>query len=129
MSKVSESALDVRVEIIEKLHRDLGLPINTIRAVIDNQFKTAMQAIKTETSIEITGFGRFTLIEARVNKRKQKYLEKVAEYDAFLLSNDHSEHAKNTVLEKKIALERSINDLNHKQNVFKIKRDSRGVEK
>jgi len=127
-SNISEAALDVRLEILEKLQRDLNLPMNVIRAVVDNQFKTAVKAFKTETSIEIAGFGRFTLREVRIDRLLPIYQAKIVRYDDFIQSVGPSWHSKELTIEKRDTLQKYVNDLIHKKDVFQTKRNSRRVE-
>jgi nucleoid DNA-binding protein len=130
MAKTSEAAVDIKDDIIRKLHLSLGIPIKHIRAVIDNQFKTANAAMKEHTSIEVTGFGRFTLVEGRVRKRKECYVDKIAKDELYLQEHPDLDKTERSKIEKKIStLNFFMDDLKKKEDAFEAKRNSRGMEK
>lgn len=130
MAKTSEAMLDTKEEIIRKIHLELGLPIHHIRAVIDNQFRTANQAMKVHTSIEIAGFGKFTLIETRVDRMKRIYLNKISELEQQLKDSPNMrESSKKNIIEKIDNLHFHIKDLDKKKNAFELKRNSGRLEK
>ena len=49
----------IKDHIIKKLSQEQQIPLHIVKAVIDNQFRTALGAIPTCNSIEIAGFGKF----------------------------------------------------------------------
>ena len=58
-------------EIINKLVVDLALPKKTIDAVVKHEFSRAVEAMKTNNSIEISGFGKFIFSKKRALMRIQ----------------------------------------------------------
>lgn len=75
----------LKEEILKGLSQELQFPLHVVRAVIDNQFRTASKAVHEVSSIEIAGFGKFILKENRVRARIKSYtntlenLTKIAE--------------------------------------------------
>lgn len=71
---VKPSTMSVKEHIYRKMADDLGHPHATIKVVLDNQFRTALSALKDNNSLEIAGFGKL-LINLRLLKKEIKELE------------------------------------------------------
>lgn len=56
---VKPDTMSVKEHISRKLSQELDLPLATIKVVIDNQFSSALAALKTNDSLEIAGLGKF----------------------------------------------------------------------
>lgn len=67
----------VKETLIKKLSQEQQIPLATVKAVIDNEFKTAAKAISTCNSIEIAGFGKFMF-----RKNRAKVYIKICEKGA-----------------------------------------------
>lgn len=70
------STMSVKEHIYRKLSQDLQIPLSTIKAVIDNQFRTALSALKDNNSLEIAGFGKILInvVRLRIEIKEIEYL-------------------------------------------------------
>lgn len=62
------SSMSVKEHIYRKISQDLQIPLSTIKVVIDNQFRTALSALKDNNSLEIAGFGKILINVWRLRK-------------------------------------------------------------
>jgi len=64
--------MSIKEHIFRKLSQELNLPLATIKKVLDNQFRTALIALKTNDSLEIAGLGKFLLNRRMLNYHIKK---------------------------------------------------------
>lgn len=66
------TTVSVKSFLIRRIAVDLMIPQNKVEAVIDHQFRMALEALKCKESVEISGFGKFILNQKRVVWRWDK---------------------------------------------------------
>ena len=66
MRNKKPSSMSVKEHIYRKLSQDLKCPLDTVKKVIDNQFRTALSALKDNNSLEIAGFGKIIINKGRL---------------------------------------------------------------
>jgi hypothetical protein len=66
--------------LVRVLAVKLRLSEKTIEAVVNHQFQSANEAMKTNDSIEISGFGKFSFNTKKAEKRLAFLLERIEEY-------------------------------------------------
>lgn len=72
-------SMSVKEYIMRKQSIRTNIPLKTIEIVIDNQFKSAYEAVKTNSnvSIEISGFGKFIYNPKKALKKVEKQRSKI----------------------------------------------------
>lgn len=66
--------------LIRILAVKLRLSERTIESVVNHQFQSANDAMKTNDSIEISGFGKFSFNTKKAQKRLDFLLQRIEEY-------------------------------------------------
>lgn len=118
----AEDAANIKEVIIRRLSQESQIPIATIKAVIENQFKTAEKAIDYCTSIELAGFGKFMMSKRRLEMRLRAFQMGVDRYEELLTSNEELTDMRREGLVTRVAsLKKLIIYLKRKQNEFKDK--------
>jgi nucleoid DNA-binding protein len=72
------SSLSVKDFLVRTLAVKLGINEKTIEAVINHQFQAANDALDSNNSVEISGFGKFVFNERKAEKKTEKLLIKMA---------------------------------------------------
>jgi nucleoid DNA-binding protein len=72
------SSLSVKDFLIRTLTIKLAMNNKVIEAVINHQFQAANEALDVNSSIEISGFGKFMFNEKKADKKIIKLLAKMA---------------------------------------------------
>lgn len=74
-------SLSVKNYLIRKMSTDMVIPEKIIEAVVNHQFEGALEAMRTNKSVEISGFGKFIFKEktAGYSMRKWKTQEMIYE--------------------------------------------------
>lgn len=85
------NSMSVKDYIIRKQSLRTNTPIKTIEAVIDNQFKCAYEALRTNSSAEISGFGKFLFNRSKALKKLTKYKSKLDGCEKYLLNPEITE--------------------------------------
>lgn len=67
-------SLSVKDYIIRKMAVKLMLSEKTIEAIVAHQFNSANEALKTNKTVEISGFGKFFFNQKKSHKRVEKGL-------------------------------------------------------
>lgn len=75
----------------------------TMDLVISHQFESAIKAMMTNSTVEISGFGKFLFNFKRAQKELTKY-EKIREHYTSLLQNTSLSEEKRKDLEDKLAI-------------------------
>jgi nucleoid DNA-binding protein len=57
---------------VERVARELQQPEELVDKIVSHQFKSAVEALKTERSVEISGFGKFLISPSKIKKRIAK---------------------------------------------------------
>lgn len=96
-------SMSVKDFLVRTLAVKIMVSEKTIEAVINHQFQTANEAMDTNSSIEIAGFGKFFYNNKKAQKRIESLEQKADVYRKLLESEDLSEqkkHAAMVTLEK-----------------------------
>jgi len=83
-------SLSVKQFLIRKMAVDLMVSEKTIEAVVNHQFNSMLDAMKTADIIDLSGFGRFLFNSTKAVRIMQKYTANQKLYKE-LLSGDISE--------------------------------------
>jgi nucleoid DNA-binding protein len=121
-------SMSVKDYLIRTLAVKMMVSEKTIEAVINHQFQSANEAMDTNNSIEISGFGKFYFNEKKAKKRLQALGNKKRVMEEFIASAETSEqkkHSSRVTLEKTEAL---INLLKSKITYDQLLPDIRGLE-
>jgi len=86
----------------------------TIEAVINHQFNTANEALKTNNSVEISGFGKFTFNYKKALKKMEKMLSQQQLFQSRIDNPALSEQRRATETVK-------LNNVIHNINILKPK--------
>jgi len=122
-------SMSVKDYLVRTLAVKMMISEKTIETVINHQFQSANEAMDTNNSIEISGFGKFYFNEKKAKKRLEDLTRKKNLMLEFLASAETSEQKKRSsqvTLEKTEAL---INLLKTKTTYEdQLLSDLRGVE-
>ena len=122
-------SLSVRDYLIRKMAISLMIHEKVIEAVISHQFNEANLAMRTNNSVEISGFGKFLFNKNKAIKKMTKYLNQKAWWERYLLNPDITEKQKekaNTVI---TSLAQHIEALKPKIYDVELFPNSGGLEK
>jgi hypothetical protein len=72
--------MSVREYLVRILSVDVAIPEKIVDAVIAHQFQSANEAMDTNKSLEISGFGRFVFNDKKAVKRMAYLLNKLDVY-------------------------------------------------
>jgi len=59
--------------VLKVTSQELELPLSVIKTVIDHQFTTALEALKSQDSLEIAGLGKFYFYQKKALKKIEAY--------------------------------------------------------
>ena len=119
-------SLSVKDYIIRKMSIKMLIPEKTIDSVITHQFSSAITALNTNNSVEISGFGKFTFNEKKAIKKLEKYYMFKDTFERTLADSNASEQRKRSAQTKLDNIIIAINTLKTKIN--ESKSDIRGME-
>jgi nucleoid DNA-binding protein len=94
-------SLSMREYLVRKLAPKLLLSEKIIDAVIVHQFTEANNALLSNNSVEISGFGKFVFNSNKAKKKLDRLTEKLAAYKGMLENNELTDARKqyiNTVI-------------------------------
>lgn len=118
-------SLSVKDYLIRKMAVKMMMSEKTIEAVVNHQFVSAQEAMSTNKSVEISGFGKFYFNQKKAEQQFKKHLSQKELFER-MLSTDLSEtKRRNISLKLQTALD-GIRDL--KPKVYDSVTDIRGVE-
>jgi nucleoid DNA-binding protein len=106
-------SLSVKDWIIRNLSGKMMISERIIEAVINTQFEQAYEAMKTQETLEFSGFGKLIFNKRKAFIKMEKYKRIKAAYEKQLLSPITEQKRKNTEIRLK-NLERDIELLNIK---------------
>ena len=64
-------------KIIKRLVVDTGIPEQHIKCIIDDIFHAAMEAMKQNDTVELSGLGKMVFNKAKAIKKLQSLIEKI----------------------------------------------------
>jgi nucleoid DNA-binding protein len=67
------------------------IPLKTLEAVIEHQFKGMLEAMQTSHSVELSGFGKFLFNNKKAQKKYDKQLSKIEQFENKLKQPDLTE--------------------------------------
>jgi nucleoid DNA-binding protein len=110
----SPKKLTVKEQIIKKISREKVISQKVIEQVVKHQFDSAHEALKTNNSVEISGFGKF-LFNGKKTVHKIKKLEDIKKgYERKLREDDLPEKYATFIKSKLSTLIVSLNSLKPK---------------
>jgi len=122
-------SMSVKDYLIRTLAVKMMVSEKIIEAVVNHQFQSANQAMDTNNSVEISGFGKFYFNEKKAKKRLESLKGKkrlMEEYIASPTTSEQKKHSSQVTLEKTEAL---INLLKSKITYEdQLRSDIRGLE-
>lgn len=105
------------------------IPLKTLEAVVNHQFQGMLEAMHTEYSVELSGFGKFLFNHKKAQKKYDKQLSKIAMFENKLKLPDLTEKQINSY---KLKLENAVkmaNEIKPKLKLNELVSDMGGVEK
>jgi len=81
------TSLSVKQFIIRNMAVSSMLPEKTIEAVVNHQFNSMLEAMKTVYSVELSGFGKFLFNSTKANKKMKSYTNNIVVYEQLLLGD------------------------------------------
>jgi hypothetical protein len=84
-------SLSVKDYIIRKMAVKLMVSEKTIDDVVSHQFSSANEALRSNKSVEISGFGKFLFNQKKANKRMEKLLSQKAYFQSVIDNPEMSE--------------------------------------
>lgn len=105
------------------------IPLKTLEAVVNHQFQGMLEAMQTEYSVELSGFGKFLFNHKKAQKKYDKQLSKIVMFENKLKSPDLTEKQINSY---KLKLENAVkmaNEIKPKLKLNELVSDMGGVEK
>ena len=122
-------SLSVRDYLIRKLAVNLRVDEKTIEAVVAHQFNEANVALRSNDSIEISGFGKFLFNKSKAVKKMEKYVNQKAWWERFLLNPDVTEKKREKAHTVIASLAQHIEALKPKIYDVELFANSGGMEK
>lgn len=72
--KDKPKSMSIREWITRKIALEIIIPEKTIKLVISHQFDSALEALKSNNSLEISGFGKFFYNKNKAAKEKVRFM-------------------------------------------------------
>lgn len=101
----------VRLQAMSSLRSE-----SVINSVITHQFQSANDAMKTNNSIEISGFGKFYFNLPKAKKRIEALNNKIRNYKRALIEDNPSEILIKRIEARIVFLQEELDRLNNKTN-------------
>ena len=121
-------SLSVKDYIIRKMAVKLMVSEKVIDTVIGHQFSSANEALRSNKSVEISGFGKFVFNERRAFYKLESSLAAQKNIEA-LLAKELSEKERRNYELKLVSVNKTVNSLKPKLYDFKIESNKGGMEK
>jgi nucleoid DNA-binding protein len=121
-------SLSVKDYLIRKMAVNLMVPEKTIEAVISHQFNEANVAMRTNDSVELSGFGKFLFNKKKAIKKMEKLLSKKRWFEN-LLTTELTEKQRNRTMVILESVNNSIEFLKPKLYDTELFSNSGGMEK
>lgn len=109
-------SMSVKEWIIKKMAVNMVIPEKVIDSVITHQFDSANDALNTNNSVEISGFGKFYFNNKKALTHYDKLLNIKKAYEKMLLDENISDTKKKSLEVKMKIVQYSINILKPKIN-------------
>lgn len=121
-------SLSVKQFLIRKMSVYMAVPEKTIEAVVNHQFAAMLDAMRTEDSVEISGFGKFLFNKKKAVRTMEKHLanKRVCEE---ALAKDMTPQQMRRYLLRLASINENIDILKPRVDEIKFQADIRGVEK
>ena len=103
-------SMSVKEYICRLMSIKMNIPLKTVETIVDHQFQSANEALKTNYSLEISGFGKFLFNHKKAEKKWEKNLSKKATFERMLLNPDITEQKRKSL---ELKLENTIKWLDH----------------
>jgi len=101
----------VRLQAMSSLRSE-----SVINSVITHQFQSANDAMKTNNSVEISGFGKFYFNLPKAKKRIEALNNKIRNYKRALIEDSPSEILIKRIEARIVFLQEELDRLNNKTN-------------
>jgi len=72
--------MSVKEHVYRMVSQELDVPHDTVKRVLDNQFRTALSALKDNNSLEIAGFGKILMNRHRLRSHIRRQKEVIKYY-------------------------------------------------
>lgn len=105
------------------------IPLKTLEAVVNHQFQGMLEAMQTEYSVELSGFGKFLFNHKKAQKKYDKQLSKIAMFENKLKLPDLTEKQINSYKLKLESAVKMANEIKPKLKLNELVSDMGGVEK
>ena len=122
-------SLSVKDYLIRKMAISLMVHEKTIDAVISNQFNEANVAMRTNDSVEISGFGKFLFNKKKAIKKMEKLLSKKKWFENSLATHSLTEKQRNRAITILESVNNNIEILKPKLYDTELFANSGGMEK
>jgi nucleoid DNA-binding protein len=120
-------SMSVKDFLIRKLSVQLMTSEKTIEAVVNHQFQNANIALHENTSVEISGFGKFYFNKKKAQKKMDKMVSKATLFEKHVNDESLSEQKRNSAATKLANTLVGIETLKPKLHA-ELCTDLRGVE-
>jgi nucleoid DNA-binding protein len=108
------SSMTLKVWFIKEMAKELNLEEKIITTVINDQFNRAYEALTTNNSVEISGFGKFVFNHRKAEWAMKKFKSQEALFSSIIDSPDSSPAKKKNAELKLVTALKNIEDLNKK---------------
>lgn len=122
-------SLSVKDYLIRKMAVNLMIHEKVIEAVISNQFNEANLAMRTNNSVEISGFGKFLFNKKKAIKKMEKLLSKKKWFENSLATHALTEKQRNRAITILESVNNNIEVLKPKLYDTEFFANSGGMEK
>lgn len=109
-------SMSVREYLVRILSVDMAIPEKVVDAVIAHQFQSANEAMDTNKSLEISGFGRFLFNDKKAVKKMATLEARLEQYTAQLEDNTLTEANRVKITEIIRVINKQIQQLKPKLN-------------
>lgn len=118
-------SMSVKDFLIRQMAVKLMTPESTIEAVINHEHQSAAQALQTNYSVELSGFGKFYFNVKRARKKVEKEISKIRYFSSLMEDASISEAKRQSAKNK---LTNTVNNLRTlKPRIDELFPDLRGV--
>ena len=93
-------SMSVKDYLIRKMAVKLMLPEKSIEAIVNSQFLDAIEAMKTNDTIEMSGFGKMFFNRKKALKKMEKFLSQKELFTKRMNDPSFSETRRNTYKKK-----------------------------
>jgi len=80
--------MSVKEYVLKNTSEELQIPLSIVKTVIDHQFTTALEALKTQDSLEIAGLGKFFFYKKKALHKINDYKRMIADAEEKIKKNE-----------------------------------------